>query len=197
MFQPRCVVGVFFSSFEQKGKCLFVLSDLDPLNCRRSHVGETPDRGITANSAIQIDRPNATGRDTCKRGPTRKLDNAPESRHLRSGSIDNYRISSILLLFVTAIIPQKVREDGVTFRHFQIPSTRSSKLRNEVLPDVGYFQYYVCTPTQIKLTLAGCLFPRETNYLLVCRSKPKFCCEWGISGYWLKELSFEQAIIYH
>jgi len=84
------MVGVFFSSLEQKGECVFVLSDLDPLNSRRSHVGETPDRGIAANSAIQTDRPNTTGRNLCKRGPARKLDNAPEGRHLRSGSIDNH-----------------------------------------------------------------------------------------------------------
>ena len=29
---------------------------------------------------------------------------------------------------------------------------------NEELPNVGYFWYCVCTPTQTKLTLTGCLF---------------------------------------
>ena len=51
----------------------------------------------------------------------------------------------------------------VTLRYFRIRSTRSSKPRNKELPNVGYFQYCVCTPTQMKLTLTGCLFPREMN----------------------------------
>ena len=42
-------------------------------------------------------------------------------------------------------------------------SLRSSKL-NEELPNVGRFQYCVSTPTQMKLTLTGCLFLRETNH---------------------------------
>ena len=29
---------------------------------------------------------------------------------------------------------------------------------NEELPNLGYFQYCVCTPTQTKLTLTDCLF---------------------------------------
>ena len=89
MLQPRCVVSVFLSSFKQKGECLFVLGDLDPLNCRRSHVGETPDRGIAATGATQTDRSNATAsvRNTSKQGPACKLDYVPERGHLRSGWI--------------------------------------------------------------------------------------------------------------
>ena len=99
VLQPRCMVGVFFSSFEQKRECLFVLSDLDPLNCRRSHVGETPDRGVAANSAIQTDRPNATAsvKNTSKRGPACKLDYVPERGHFGSGWVATYLLTATRL----------------------------------------------------------------------------------------------------
>ena len=55
---------------------------------------------------------------------------------------------------------------SVTLRHFWIQSTHSSKLKNE-LPNVDYFQYCVCTPTQMKLTLTGWLFLREMNHFSI------------------------------
>ena len=48
------------------------------------------------------------------------------------------------------------------------------KLRKEELPNVGYFQYCVCTPTQMKLTLTGCLFLREMNRFSMPVKNPKF-----------------------
>ena len=54
----------------------------------------------------------------------------------------------------------KDRAFPVTFQHFQIPLTRSSKLRNEELPNVGYFYY--CVSRRNKHGLAACFYEDES-----------------------------------
>ena len=80
----------------------------------------------------------------------------------------------------------KDRVFPVTFRHFQIRLTRSSKLRNEELLNVVYFYYCVSTPKQTKLTRTGCLFLRVRIIIEYWSKIPKFAR--------LKELSSQKLL---
>ena len=81
----------------------------------------------------------------------------------------------------------------VTLRHSHIWLTHSSKLRNNVLPNVHYFHYCVSTSTQMNLTQSGCLFLWETSCFSMLVKNPTFCCYRGISDHWPKKLSFTKA----